>query len=97
MEVQFSRNTREAMMAAERYERLVPASQRRGYTRISLIMDLTAADGVNGNARLDWGRLLNADDFNFLHDLGGIARHLDRETGAITNHFLPRFTLKQAA
>lgn len=28
--------------------------------------------------------------FNFWHDIGGIARHLNRKTGIVENHFLPR-------
>jgi len=35
--------------------------------------------------------LLAADDFNFSHDVMGIRRHLDRETGKLEDHFLPRF------
>lgn len=34
--------------------------------------------------------LLKADDFNFLHDVFGIRRHLDRDTGELRNCFLPR-------
>lgn len=94
---QFSRNTEKAAEVAKRYEAITPKSQRKGYARINLIMDLQAADGVNGNPPLDWDRLLAADDFNFMHDIGGICRHMDRETGALTDHFMPRFTLKEAA
>ena len=54
-------------------------------------MDLLAADGGNGNDPLDWPRLLAADDFNFLHDMAGIASHLDRTTGRIDGFFRPRF------
>ncbi|KKC39892.1 hypothetical protein WH87_04975 [Devosia epidermidihirudinis] len=94
---QFSKNSDQAEKAAKRFETIVPKANRKGYARINLVMDLTAADGVNGNAALDWDRLLDADDFNFMHDLGGISRHIDRATGRIGGHFLPRFTLKQAA
>lgn len=97
MEVQFSRNTMKAVEAAERYEAITPISQRRGYERVNLTMDLLAADGVNGNRPLDWDRLLAADDFNFMHDLAGIARHIDRSTGELTDHFMPRFTVREAA
>lgn len=91
----FSANTDKASKAAERYEQI--CGKPRGYRRTNLIMDLTAADGVNGNSPLDWDRLLEADDFNFMHDLGGISRHINRETGALENHFRPRSTLKQPA
>lgn len=94
---QFSRNTAKAIEAAQRYERMVPLSERRGYERINLVMDLLAADGVNGNRPLDWGRLIAADDFNFMHDIGGICRHMDRETGVLGDHFTPRITVRVAA
>lgn len=35
--------------------------------------------------------LLAADDFNFAHDLAGIQRHINRETGKLEGFFLPRF------
>jgi hypothetical protein len=90
--VDFSRNTERAILAAKRYEGF--AGTPRGYKRMNLVMDLTAADGVNGNRPLDWDRLLSADDFNFMHDIAGISRHINRETGELEGHFLPRFTRK---
>lgn len=39
--------------------------------------------------------LRDADDFNFIHDLGGIRGHLNRETGLLENFFLPRFAAHQ--
>ena len=91
----FSRNIREATKVAERYEASFP--QQRGYKRINLVMDITAADGVNGNRPLDYDRWLAADNFNFMHDLSGICRHIDRETGEIGGFFVPRFTKKLVA
>jgi hypothetical protein len=91
--VDFSRNIEQIGAACDRYE-VMPGSKR-GYQRINLVMDLSAADGVNGNAPLDWARLLAADDFNFMHDVGGISRHMDRDTGKLGDLFVPRFTLKQ--
>lgn len=88
----FSKNVDQATAACERFESMAPAQ--RGYHRINLLMDLTAADGVNGNDQLDWDRLLAADDFNFLHDVCGISRHMNRETGEIGGHFLPRMRLR---
>lgn len=38
--------------------------------------------------------LLEADDFNFVHDVFGIRKHYDAATGAIDNRFLPRFAVK---
>lgn len=53
-----------------------------------LEMDVTAAH-CNG-CPLDLERLLAFDDFNFNHDVFGIRRHLNRETGELENHFVPR-------
>jgi hypothetical protein len=89
--VNFSSNMEQATKAAERYEAISGARSGRRYKRINLIMDLTAADGENGNDPLDWERLLAADDFNFLHDVGGISRHINRDTGELGNFFVPRF------
>src|SRR5688500_17681889 len=35
--------------------------------------------------------LLLADDLNFAHDVFGIRRHLDRDTGHLRGYFVPRF------
>lgn len=54
-----------------------------------VLMDITVAH--NNAKKLDLQRLLEADSFNFLHDVSGIARYLNRETGQLTNYFVPRF------
>lgn len=61
-------------------------------------MDITATH-ANG-CPLDLARLLDADDFNFAHDVFGIARHLDRDGasatgGQLLNCFVPRFATKE--
>ncbi len=43
------------------------------------------------NCEIDYPRLLGADPFNFAHDIGGIYRHLDRDTGELKDCFWPRF------
>ena len=53
-------------------------------------MDITA---VHANGRpLRLQELASADDFNFAHDVFGIRRHLNRETGQLEDCFLPRFS-----
>lgn len=42
---------------------------------------------------LDLQKLLDADKFNFAHDIFGINKNLDRETGELLNCFLPRCAL----
>lgn len=51
-------------------------------------MDLIATH-ANGTP-LDFKKFLEFDEFNFLHDLNGIAVHIDRSTGKLKHHFLPR-------
>lgn len=57
--------------------------------QISIEMDITATH-ANGMP-LNLQALLVADDVNFAHDIGGIARHLDRQTGKLRDNFRPRF------
>ena len=45
---------------------------------------------------MDWDALLAASDFDFIHDVSGIHAYIDRTTGDLTNHFLPRFARKEA-
>lgn len=59
--------------------------------KIDLMLDL-AATHLNGNPlrladMVAWDR-----DFDIAHDVFGIERHLDRETGKMTDFFSPRFT-----
>jgi uncharacterized protein DUF6874 len=61
-------------------------------TLLDIEMDIIATH-CNGNPlRLD--DLLNADDFNFMHDISGIATHLNRDTGKLEDFFRPRFSRK---
>jgi hypothetical protein len=57
---------------------------------IHLKMDLTACH-CNGTP-LKLKELLDADNFNFMHDVAGIENSINRRTGKIENHFLPRFS-----
>lgn len=78
----------------KRLEEVVADMRRTGDTeaklpdRLHVAMDLIATH-VNGTP-LDLQRLLDAPDFDFFHDIGGIRRHLNRETGKLGDHFLPR-------
>ena len=65
----------------------------RAFSRVDREMDLVACH-ANGNP-LDLNRLLQADDFNLLHDVLGIARHLDRETGKLLDFFSPRYSRRE--
>ena len=65
--------------------------------RLSMEMDLQAAHGCNGNDPLDLKALSEANDSNLIHDVFGIERHMDRETGRIGGHFYPRYARARAA
>ena len=57
------------------------------------MMDL-AATNANG-CPMDFDRLLMVESFTFVHDITGIARHLDRSTGELGDFFLPRRSKKE--
>ncbi len=79
-------------LAQKAYEnaREYPGVKPPAYNLQDVQMDI-AATHLNG-CPLRLADLLAADDFNFSHDVFGIRRHLDRETGKLTGHFLPRFS-----
>ena len=56
--------------------------------RVTIMMDLDNAD-KQFNLRLD--ELLNADNYEFTHDVWGIVENIDRTTGKVGNGFVPRF------
>lgn len=64
-----------------------------GRSRIDLVMDLEV---VHDGYKLDLDALLGADDVNFVHDVLGIVRRLDRQTGELQDCFLPRHVLPGA-
>jgi hypothetical protein len=59
------------------------------YEATDISMDVTACH-LNGTP-LKLQALLDADDLNFSHDVFGIRRHIDRDTGKVGGFFLPRF------
>ena len=56
---------------------------------MALLMDLIATH-ANG-CPLDLAGLAAADDEHLVHDMGGINQHIDRQTGQLTDCFLPRY------
>lgn len=54
----------------------------------TVMMDLDAAHS-NG-CPLNFPLLLNAPRMDFAHDVYGIRRHIDRETGKLLDCFVPR-------
>jgi len=59
------------------------------YDQMTAVMDIDACHSNGCPLRLK--ELLEADDFNFAHDVFGIRRHIDRRTGKLTQCFLPRY------
>lgn len=58
----------------------------------TLLMDLNACHS-NG-CPLDFAGLLNADRYEFSHDIYGIRKAIDRNTGKLTEDcFMPRYAL----
>ncbi len=55
---------------------------------MNLFMDIQATHS-NG-CKLNLQKLHDADDFNLLHDVCGIANHINRENGQLERCFLPR-------
>jgi hypothetical protein len=51
-------------------------------------MDLEAC---HSTCPLDLDRMLTAKQSDLMHDIGGIRRHLDRDTGELRDCFVPRF------
>lgn len=58
------------------------------FSSLDMIMDLEACH-ANGTP-LDFSRLLEFPDADFGHDLFGIRKYTDRDTGQLTDCFLPR-------
>lgn len=56
--------------------------------RFSLLMDIENADKVFNLRLEEW---LNADNFNFAHDIVGIVNNIDRRNPTDFNLFVPRF------
>lgn len=60
------------------------------YDRSDCVMDIAACH-LNGNP-LKLRELIDAPDFDFIHDVFGIRQHLNRKTGQLENLFVPRFS-----
>jgi hypothetical protein len=70
-----------------------PAFQVFGFSRVQWDMDICATHRNGCPLRL--ADLLNADAFNFNHDIAGIARHINRKDGTLGGCFVPRFAVSQ--
>ncbi len=99
-QVHFSENRDQIYRVMRRWQKIGKSNGQSAMTpraQLDLMMDLAAADGVNGNFSIDWIGLLGADEFNFIHDISGISNLLNRETGFLDRHFIPRFARTEVA
>lgn len=64
-----------------------------GEDRTQISMSMRAAN--NHGCPIDFARLAAADQSNQAHDAYGIHRHINKETGEIEGHFLPRYRLRK--
>jgi len=81
-------NTEDLMLSvdiAKRYIKMFPEAK---VSIMDLQMDISAC---HISCPLKLKELLVADDFNFVHDVVGITRHIDRESGELLDCFLPRY------
>lgn len=64
------------------------ANLRPAFDRITLEMDLCV---VHRRIPLRLDDMLEGAEFDLMHDVAGIDRHLNRDTGELGGCFLPRF------
>jgi hypothetical protein len=63
----------------------------KGDVILDLQMDLSALAIRNSKtSEVFLNKLLMSNDFNFIHDIVGIRRHMNRDNGELTKAFLPR-------
>ena len=60
------------------------------YPRTDILMDLDATHS-NGTP-LKFEELLKAPDTDFVHDVFGIRKHINRKTGVLEGFFHPRYS-----
>lgn len=86
--IRFDTNDQDAQLISRILDRAITDNVIAAENRQHLEMDLRATH-CNGTP-LDFTALLGAVPFDFVHDLAGINRHLDRTTGELGNCWLPR-------
>ena len=86
--IQFDCTVPEMRIVKKIVDRAVKLKLFKPSQRTIAVMNLEACHS-NG-CKLDFDRLLAADDINFKHDIAGIERHIDKETGKLDGMFQPR-------
>lgn len=90
-DVQFNVSSQDEGTIYQIAHRAMPFMERYGFDVpvLTLLMDLTAVHANGCPLRLN--DLLEAPDADFVHDVFGIISKIDRDTGRLTDCFLPRF------
>ena len=65
------------------------------YDATTALMDIVGCH--RNGCPLELQALLEAETFDFVHDVFGIRRHINRNTGHLENGFLPRCAKRQEA
>ena len=63
--------------------------------RAGVMMDLIACH--NGACAIDFAAMARGNEIDLAHDVAGIFRHFDRETGELTECFTPRHATRVTA
>ena len=77
----------ELIVDIARRARDISASYGRKLKLLELVMDISAA---HESCPMDLRKLVEFDEEHFMHDVFGIRRHLNRESGKLENYFVPR-------
>lgn len=90
--VKFNCSKQDSILISAITERAVKEAKAAGfdYDKLETMMDIIACHANGNPLKLD--QLFLADSFNFSHDVCGIRRHINRETGKLENFFRPRFS-----
>lgn len=82
--------------ACERFERIAADLGLAIPNRITRLMDLLVCHGNGCPLQLD-ELVIVATDRDFVHDVAGITRHMDRTTGRLGDGFTPRFVRRDGS
>lgn len=91
--INWTKNKNEMTLEAAIVKRAMDMANKVGIKveNMTLLMDIDACH-CNGNP-LRLAELLEADDFNFAHDIFGIMGNINRATGKLENCFVPRYSV----
>lgn len=92
-EISFKVSSNDVALIDAIVKRAMPLVKKYVVDSLSLTMDITAIH-ANG-CPLMLADLLQSNDFGFSHDIYGILRHINRDTGQLEDCFRPRFAARE--